>query len=288
MRQAIVVAVVFVTALVSGCGGDKDDQEQWRAEQKREIEQVRDQLRTLSAQVRQLRGELRELDSDVFELKGELGVGLMGRSDTDTAGDTDGQAPSDGGPDEAIVVEPVKAESLEELAEELANVRADMARLRQELVREKELAELQDPRKTWAAMNDPKKLSWRLDRFSERHARSIEDEATREEFLAEVTRLKEDLGARAALTKEELLDRYRNKLGDRVNTETNARMRQWYEQQLQTLNTGTAKVVESQLATFQRYDSIQGLKELASKYTISNQVLRENGLQTYGGAYNWK
>ena len=120
------------------------------------------------------------------------------------------------------------------------------------------------------------------------NGKKMKDEVTRQEFLADVAAFKEQINERAGLTQEELLERYRTKLTERVNIETNDRLRQWYEQQLRTLNTGQPKVVENQVKTFVRYDNVQGLKEIATKYNISNEKLRDHGLQSYGGAYGWR
>jgi hypothetical protein len=127
-----------------------------------------------------------------------------------------------------------------------------------------------------------------VDRFARIHGKKMKDEVTREEFLADVAAFKEQINERVGLTQEELLERYRTKLTERVNTETNDRLRQWYEQQLRTLDTGQPKVVENQVKTFVRYDNVQGLKAIATKYNISNEELRDNGLQSYGGAYGWR
>ncbi len=290
MRKAIVFAIAIAVALLAGCGSNKRELEALRAEQKRGLEQMRDQLKALSLEVGRLRRVVGELDSELFEIKGQLDYGLIGGRGTDAELGSPPEAgtPSEVGPAREMPIEPIEVKDLEGLAKEVAKLRAEVANLHLELVTEKEIADLRDPRKTWEAMNDPKKLSWRLDRFAKHWSGTIEDETTRAQFVADVAELKEQISARESLSKEELTERYRAKLTERINTESNQRMRQWLEQQLRTLNTGQDRVVENQLKTFQRYDTTQGLKELASKYKISNEQLRDNGLQTYGGAYGWR
>ena len=57
---------------------------------------------------------------------------------------------------------------------------------------------------------------------------------------------------------------------------------------LYQLTQGSEQVITAKLKTYVRYDTAQGLRELAEKYKISNEDLRSNGLQTYGGAYGWR
>ncbi len=278
MKKAILLLTVAMAVVLAGCGSGNKEIERVRAEQKRGLNQIREQVQVLSTQVRRLHEDVRELENDVFDIRARLGSGRgVARA---TGGATD--------PGDEIGVEPVAADSLEALAAEVTKVRADMARLRQEIIDERETAELRDPRKTWEAMNDPEKLTWRVDRFARIHGKEMKDEVTRQEFLADVAVFKEQIDERAGLTQEQLLEHYRTRITERVNTETNDRLRKWYEQQLRTLNTGQAKVVENQVKTFVRYDNVQGLKEIATKYNISNEELRDNGLQSYGGAYGWR
>ena len=278
MKKAILLLTVAMAVVLAGCGSGNKEIERVRAEQKRGLNQVREQVDVLSTQVRRLHEDVRELESDLFDIRARVdsgrGVGGVTARTTDSG--------------DEIEVEPVAADSLEALAAEVTKVRADMARLRQEIIDERETAELRDPRKTWEAMNDPEKLTWRVDRFARMHGKAMKDEVTQQEFLVDVAAFKDQINERAGLTQEQLLEHYRTRITERVNTETNDRLRKWYEQQLRTLNTGQAKVVENQVKTFVRYDNVQGLKEIATKYNISNEELRDNGLQSYGGAYGWR
>jgi len=278
MKRAILLFTVAMAVVLAGCGSGNKEIERVRAEQKRGLNQVREEVQALSTQVRRLHEDVRELESDLFDIRSRLdsgrGVGAATARTTDAGNE--------------IEVAPVAADSLEALAAEVTKMRADVARLRQEIVDERETAELQDPRKTWEAMNDPEKLTWRVDRFARIHGKGMNDEVTRQQFLADVAAFKDQINERAGLTQEQLLEHYRTRITERVNTETNDRLRQWYDQQLRTLNTGQANVVENQVKTFVRYDNVQGLKEIATKYNISNEELRDNGLQSYGGAYGWR
>ena len=292
MRKAVVVMIMAGALLMAGCGASQRELNELRTEQNRGLDQLRAEVQALAAQVGRLRADLRDLDADLFELSGQFGYGFTGEGSGEpfetTESETRTRPPSGSSVVEEVAVEPLQVETLGELAEEVAKLRAEVATLRQQIAAERETAELQDPRKTWEAMNDPKKLSWRLDRFATTWSVNIEDDAQRAEFVDDVTALKGRLEERANLSTDELVNHYRAKLTERVNAETNQRMRLWYEQELRMINQGDERVIASKLKTYVRYDTAQGLKELAEKYKISNEDLRSNGLQTYGGAYGWK
>jgi outer membrane murein-binding lipoprotein Lpp len=292
MTKAMVLVVAAGALLLAGCGASKRELDELRAEQNRALDQVRAEVQSLATQVGRLRDDLRELDADLFELSGQLGYSPAAESSGETfetrESATTTRPPSGATAVEEVAVEPLHVETLGELAAEVAKLRAELATLRQQMAVEREMAELLDPRKTWEAMNDPKKLSWRLDRFAKTWSANVDDEVQRAQFVADVEALKTQLEERASLSNDELVNHYRAKLTERVNSETNQRMRLWYEQELRMLNQGDERVISSKLKTYVRYDAAQGLKELAEKYKISSDDLRNNGLQTYGGAYGWK
>jgi hypothetical protein len=163
-----------------------------------------------------------------------------------------------------------------------------METFRLQVATERELAELRDPRKTWEAMSDPEQFSWRLDRFATTWSSNIEDPVQRQQFMGDVAVFRDEIVRGASFSVQEQVRHYQAKLTERVEAETNPRMRHWYQQELRALNQGDERIVANKLKTYMRYDIAYGLKELAQKYKISIDELRNNGLQTYGGAYGWK
>ena len=298
MRTAIVFAVgasVCVSAalgLLGGCGSNNDEADDLRAEQKRAIEKVGRDVNAISHKLERLNGDIKDMQIELFELERKVATELVAVRGGDEFGSStrtgdDDRAP-DNGTTPAVRIEPLDVATLDELAEEVAKLKAELTQLHQQYETEKEAEALRDPRLTWEAMNDPEKLTERLERFERVWGPEIEDEMTRGQFQGDVSAIIDQMDERAAMSRDQLLAHYRTKLNERVNAETNQRMRQWYEQQLRALDSGNERVVDTQLATFQRYDTVQALKDVAEKYKISNEDLRDNGLQTYGGAYGWR
>lgn len=281
MRMVIVFAVVAVVVLLAGCGSKDTEVEKQRAGENRGLERLNEQVRVLSVEVRRMREDLRELDGDLLALRSQLDLGMAstrGGGETTAAAGTTSAA----GPLEDVPIEPIEA-NVEVLAAELAKTRAEVKTLRQAYAADKELEELRDPRRTWEAMGDADKLTVRLDRLAKSHAPGIEDEATRELFLADIATLKDEIAVRANTPREEQVESVKARLAERISTETNERRRGWYEQQLTNLSSDDGEAVDRQLDFAMRYDNGRQLGEFARKYEIPRETLRDNGLQSFGG-----
>ncbi len=286
MLALCAVAVVFVL----GCGERDRELDELRAEQQQVFDQLRDQFTALNDEVARLRRDLAQLDSELFEVKGRVEFGLLaeGRPEESGSSATRTGTSRERTSLEATPIRPLDAQTLEELAEAVAKLQDQLVALREEFITEREIEELRDPRRTWEAMNDPEQLSRRLERFARVWSETIDDDVTRRGFAADVDRIRAEVEARANMSKAELVTQYRAKLNERISTETNERMRQWYQHQLRALESADDRAVDTQLQTFQRYDTAAALKELTEKYKITNEDLRRNGLQSYGGAYGWQ
>jgi len=286
------VLFLIVLALVAtgfaGCGSNKTEVEELRAEQQRALDKIGAQLQGLSAEMRRVREQVSELDGDLLDLRGRVARGLAAVRTAEVAkGPTvktvngSGTTGADGEA-EGVPVEEVEV-NIDTLSEQLAKMQSDVATLRDEYTSDKELEELRDPRRTWEAMGDPEQLAARLDRFADTYAATIEDETQREEFLADMGTLKEEVEARGEMSEDERIQYYAAQLTEQINNaETNDRMRQWYQRQLTSLTTGDEEAIERQLEMVQRMDSSRAVGEVTSKYSISSQTLRDNGLQTLG------
>ena len=296
MQKMILLSLVIAVTLLAGCGSNQKRIDQLRAEQDRALRQLREDVHVLGNQVRGMLVEINQLDSDLFELRSHFEYGPIGMGTgvgSSSGEETSGREAEDVSSPlnrhvEQVPIQPIAAKDLESLAMEVAKLRADVETLRLQFEAEKEIAVLRDPRETWNAMNDPEKLTWRLDRFERVWSRTIEDEAKREEFVAEMTQIKERVNWRAGMSTPELLEHYRAKLTERANSEGNQRVRHYFEQQLSTLDSDNQKLVEGHLQTYKRYDFAEDLRVLTSKHNISMDELRDNGLQTYGSPHGWQ
>jgi len=300
MKHVGVVLLALAMLGSYGCGSSRGEIDQLRADEKRRTAELQQQVRALSEQVRQLQQNFHSLDGDMFELKGQLDEATVGGGVTGAGGAghgllsgsvvlpaADGASSGSAGlvGDE---VEPIEAGSLEDLASEVSKIQAEVVRLRQQFVRKQELATLLDPRKISESLTDPEKLTLRVDRFSNVWSDKITDETTRQAFVADIEELKRRTQSRGAMSKDELAAHYRASLTARADAEDNERIKKWFKTQLVSLNSTREGVVEAQVSTLLRYDSIQDLRDLARKYSISEKDMRRNGLQITGVVRHWR
>ena len=289
--SARTILIVVAAALLAGCGSKTDEVDTLRAEQAKALDEVRQQVETLTTQLGRIRREIGQLDEDLFELRGQLEFALVSPRGSSTP--ATGTGADAGGPElvpEATAsaaigletVEPIEAD-LEIVAAELTKVRDTLEALRTEYSADKELAELQDPRRTWEALSDPEELFRRLDRFAVAQADEFEDEAVREQFLTDVEAYKQQLVARATMTKEEQIAQHRARLSEQISSDSSGRRRQWYQSQLDALDAGDEEAVDEVLDRTQRFENARELGDLAEKYEISRETMRDNGLAAFGG-----
>jgi outer membrane murein-binding lipoprotein Lpp len=72
MKRAILLLTAAAAVLVAGCGSGNKEIDQVRAEQKRGLKQMREQVQVLSRDVRRLHEDVRELESDLYDMRDRL------------------------------------------------------------------------------------------------------------------------------------------------------------------------------------------------------------------------
>jgi hypothetical protein len=291
-------AFLFLVVLIAlgGCGSNDKavndlsrEQAQMReqvrsemAELSNDLESLRLEVRNLGEWLRDVNGDLVDVQTSVSQLSEQRVLADAARANATNAGAA-GASGAGTGPE---TVELVGAD-LDTVARELAKTRQQVADLRKEYDKEKELEALRDPRQAWEAMGNAEMLLARIDRFAEAQAATIEDVAQRDQFLADVKALRQEIDTRAKMTPEQQADYYRTRITDLLNAETDDRRRQWYERQLETLNNADEEVVTAQLDRAVRMDNARAVGELASRYEVSGDTLRDNGLISFGGRGNF-
>ncbi|MBN1917336.1 MAG: hypothetical protein JW889_05460 [Verrucomicrobia bacterium] len=285
MRWAMTIAAIGLAVVLAGCSSNRKAMDDLREEQRRTL----GQLNRLSADLNNLRQELiRQADglgTNIALLSSRVDMLEMGGGSTGVRSAVPDAVP-DGDDDRQAI--PVEARTFEELARRVAELEADFLRFRSETVASQEEQLLRDPQETFRAITDPEKISWRLDRFAKVWTEQTDDEATRQAFQADVASIEEQILSMAKMPRDEAVAHYRAKLAERSAAETNDRMRRWFDSQVQMLDRAEPTHVENQLSVFRRYDTILALKNLADKYEISADVMRDNGLPITGAAYGWE
>jgi hypothetical protein len=162
-------------------------------------------------------------------------------------------------------------------------MREQVETLRTQYASDKRLEELRDPRSTWEALGNQEELTVRLDAFAKAYAETIDDPMARDAFLTDIAALKDQLAARVAMTPEEQLAQYKARVTEQLNSETDERRRGWFQRQLEMLNSTDEEQVARYLEQASRFENARAIGELAEKHSISNDTLRDNGLQAFGG-----
>ena len=292
MRSVIIVAAVGMAVVLAGCGSNRKAIDELRGEQRRtegQINQVSADLNKLRQDINLLIRQTDEFSARISLLESRLDMVEVGGGPTVARNTTGETTPgNEGGTPGNEHVTPIKAETLEELAQEVARLRADLEQFRYQFVTAQEEEQLRDPQETWRAINDPEKMGWRLDRFAKVWAPKIEDEATRDTFSTDVAAVKQQIGELAQMPRDQAVAFYRSKLVERTQSETNDRMKRWFEAQVQMIDRAEPTYIDNQLEMYRRYDTVLALKKLADKYQIAQDVMRDNGLPITGLAYGWE
>jgi hypothetical protein len=145
-----------------------------------------------------------------------------------------------------------------------------------------ERTSLRNPAKIWEALGDPRELSQRLDMLLESFGPTISSEATREEFNKDVAALKEKIGK--DVSDEELYQRARKALSERLAHADNDREKAWLSKQLEGLEQSEGEDRKNRIDRFVRSESLRALYELARKHSIPREEMTKNGLAFIGYA----
>ncbi len=282
----IFVVGVAIISLVAGCKKSDYAEKITRieAKQDRQEREFKGEINSISADVTKIQKDVEELRTAVDLLsKAEASAAHIAETEA-TTGET---AVTPSGketekPPTADAYQSVMTE-LAALREELQKTKADLEETKRDFERSAELERLRDPREQWRAMGDPKELATRVEKLAATYAPKIEDANTRAQFQEDVRNYVNELSTE--LSDEELYQKYHDYLTERINTETNERMRSWQQRQLQSLEQSEGEARQARLSSFVRTENMRQLGEIVSKYQIPAEELTNHGLLSrgYGG-----
>jgi hypothetical protein len=137
-----------------------------------------------------------------------------------------------------------------------------------------------DPKEIWQAMGNPIELAKRLEMLVRVVAPTIRDEGKREEFKKDVDALKEKIGR--DVSEEELYEKVRQRLSERLEKTTNEREKAWLKRQLDALEESEGEARKEMVDRFVRIQNIRALHDLARKYSIEREHMVRCGLAFVG------
>jgi hypothetical protein len=153
----------------------------------------------------------------------------------------------------------------------------------EEQVRErKEKEALRDQGTAWRAMGEPDEVSRRLDILLENFSGNIEDPVARDAFAAEVEEMKSRY--LTPLSPEQKREQARAAIVGAMDLMTDERSQRWLEEQLRTFDEATNPLeVGMRVNVTLQLQRIREMGELAQRYNIPGQVMRDSGLLSLPG-----
>jgi hypothetical protein len=139
---------------------------------------------------------------------------------------------------------------------------------------------LRDSAEIWRIMGDPKELSQRLDKLGEAFAPTITDANRRSEFEQDILALKKKIGEE--VSEEELYERVRKRLSERLEKSTSDREKAWLRRLLEELEKSSGQDRKEMLSRYVRFENMKAVHELARKYSVPRELMVESGLGFIG------
>ena len=277
MRYFVLISVLFSLISIIGCGDsdlrDKVGETSGRLEKvERDLSKKMD---TISSRMdnaeRDLTAKIESLEKSNNSIKRTLEKLSEGEIDFGDTGD-------------------IEDEEYSEMLEELEQLKIEMKALEQEFTNVKsEIASLRtmstpSHQTAYRDMADPAKLAEKLDTFAKEYAPKLEETGQQSEFEADMEEYKTE--ATSEYSTEELLEKYKASINQRMEETEDDRMKQWYERQLKALEDASDESLEARLRNYRRYENMRELSTIARKYNIPRTEFRKYGLQTYGGGWS--
>lgn len=273
MRYLVLVLVLLSLMAIIGCGqGNLNDKvaansgrlEKIERELVAKVDSMSDRLGSVE---RQLGAKVVSLEESVDSIKlsleklsgGEIDFGKLGEDENKEYGEL--------------------LEELEELKEEMGVLQAELSKV-EEQVSSRPMSTV-DHRNAYRDMGDPVKLAEKLDTFVKEYGPKLEESGRRAEFEADIEEYKAE--ATREYTTEELLEKYRSSISERMEEAGDDRMREWYNRQLKALEDSSEDALQTRLTNYRRYENMRELSAIAQEYSITRTEFRNYGLQIYGG-----
>jgi hypothetical protein len=157
----------------------------------------------------------------------------------------------------------------------------------QEQVRKRQEQEaLRDQGAAWRAMGEPDELSRRLDILLKNFSGNIEDPLTRDAFAAEVEEMKSRYSI--PLSAEQKREQARAEIVGAMDRIPDARAKKWLEEQLEAFDQAANPIdLAARVHIALQLQRMREVSELAQKYSIPTQSLRDSGLISFpsGGLF---
>jgi hypothetical protein len=267
MLQRHLTVVAIATALLFAVGCQKEASEKHLVEIAVKLEKQQRQLDRIDTAVQSIGERLREI-----EKRFPAGPVVEGAGAAVTAGEEASFA-SDREYQDIMGQIAVVQSQLLNLEQEFLTFRQGEEQVRER----KEKEALRDQGAAWRAMGEPDELSRRLDILLENFSGNIEDPLVREAFAAEVEEMKSRYST--PLSPEQKREQARTAIVEAMDIMPDERSKTWLDEQLRAFDEASNPLeIGMRVNVTLQLQRIREMGELAQKYDIPAQAMRDSGL----------
>jgi chromosome segregation ATPase len=281
MYRNVFISILLLLFVLSGC---KSQNSANSSEQTARLDKLAGDIDSASKTLDDMRIDLAsriaKIDGDIAAMKQMLEKGAK----TKTATATSGEMASAGTADLADNLETLNSSiaaisaSLGSFAEELTSLRGDMQNLASA---NRDVSQQAERRKNFEEMGDPKKLAAKLDDFTKKYSEKLLATGKSGEFETDMAALRDSVGKEYSTA--ELAQKYKTDLEKRIAETTDERIKGFFQNQLNSLQTAQGDQLTEQLQNYQRFSNMQQINAIVEKYQIPRNELSDAGIMTFGG-----
>ncbi len=261
--------VTIAAALVFALGCQKEPSDERFVEIAVKLEKQQKQLDRIDRAVQSIGKRLREIEERLL------------------AGPAVGEAGSKAASGEEKEASLASARQYQDIMGQMVVVQSQLLSLEQEFLRYRQGEEqvrkrqekeaLRDQGAAWRAMGEPDEVSRRLDILLKDFSGDIEDPLAREAFAAEVEKMKSKYST--PLSPEQKREQARTAIVEAMNLMPDERSKTWLDEQLRAFDDATNPLeVGMRVNVTLQLQRIREMGELAQKYDIPAQAMRDSGL----------
>jgi len=277
MKSTLVLPVILVLSFslvlqIVGCGKKTPTDRLVRIEMNQK--NLERQLRNLKEQIDSLRRGIAQLRETVqgYRTQPVVAAGIDDTSDTDIILDESASSPAE-------------KKLYKDLSLRIAKLQQQLDENRQTVEQldgyleeaQRSIARRPPPmREVWENMRNPEVINKNLDALASGYAEKIEDPNTRYEFEQDIERLKE---MTEKVNDSNLYDYVHNRLVEQIENTDDEQSRNRLSSMLESLSTTEdEEELQQRLERYIVFDNMRQLREVAQKYNIPTNTLRDHGI----------
>lgn len=205
---------------------------------------------------------------------------------------TVGKAGPEAGKGEGQPTSSVSSKEYQDIMGQIAVVQSQLVSLQEEILmlrqgqdqvrKRREREALRDQGAAWRAMGEPDELCRRLDLLANDFSEKIDDPVSRDAFAVEVEEMKSRYST--PLSAEEKREQARTAIVEAMDLMPDERSKTWLDEQLRQFDEATNPLeIGMRVNVTLQFQKIREMGELAQRYNIPGQVMRDSGLLSLPG-----